>query len=158
MDKINEIFNSKKYKNLLKELEEIEKDRKFCKHNLEHFLSMSRITYIKALENNLNVSKDVIYAIGLLHDIGRVLEYKQGIPHHKGSLILSEEILKETSYTEEEKSLIYKCIEAHRSEEEQDELIEIIYKSDKLSRECFSCKAEKECYWNKEKKNMIIKY
>ena len=158
MDKISEIFSNEKYKNLLIELEEIEKDRKFCKHNLEHFLSFSRIAYIKVLENNIRISKDVIYAIGLLHDIGRVLEYKEGIPHHKGSLILSKEILKETSYTEEEKRLIYKCIECHRSENFEDELLEIIYISDKLSRECFSCEAEKECYWKKEKKNMIIKY
>ena len=37
-------------------------------------------------------------------------------------------------------------------------LEEIIYKADKLSRQCFNCKAEKECYWSKEKKNFRITY
>ena len=38
------------------------------------------------------------------------------------------------------------------------DLNNIIYTSDKLSRNCFSCKSEKECYWDKEKKNLKIKY
>ena len=37
-------------------------------------------------------------------------------------------------------------------------LEEIIYKADKLSRQCFNCKAEKECYWSSEKKNFKITY
>ncbi|MGL4875483.1 MAG: HD domain-containing protein [Clostridium sp.] len=158
MKKVNEIFENEKYREYLNELEILEKDRVFCKHNLEHFLNFSRIAYIKVLENKLNVPKEVIYAIGLLHDIGRVLEYKEGVDHHIGSVILSKEILKETSYTEEEKNLIYECIDSHRFANHNNILFEIIYESDKLSRECFKCKVEKECYWKKEKKNMNLKY
>lgn len=157
MNKINEILHNERYLNCLKELEVLEKDRAFCKHNIEHFLDVSRITYIKVLEEGLNYSKEVIYAIGLLHDIGRILEYKENIPHHLGSVILSKEILKETSYTEEEKKIIIKSIEDHRSEM-VDELSLLIYRSDKLSRNCFSCLSEKECYWSYEKKNFNISY
>lgn len=157
MEKVNQIYNNPVYRKLLDELEYIEKDRVFCKHNLEHFLNFSRIAYIKVLEEKLNVSKEVIYAVGLLHDIGRVKEYKEGIEHHKASIEISNEILKETTYTKEEKELICKLIFSHR-EVKDDKLLEIIYKSDKLCRECYKCKAEKECYWEDEKKNKTIKY
>ena len=157
MDKVNEILNNKDYKAYLIELNELEKEIEFCNHTIEHFLDVSRIAYIRVLENNLKYSKEVIYAIGLLHDIGRVLEYKEKIPHHEGSVIIAKEILKETSFTEDEKEEILKGIKNHRKNSE-DELARIIYESDKLSRNCFACKVEKDCYWSKEKKNFKIKY
>lgn len=157
MDKINEILLNKKYKEALVILEDLEKGREFCKHNIEHFLDVARIAYIKVLEEKLDYSKDIIYGIALLHDIGRVLQYKEGIPHHEGSVILAKEILKETSYNEEEKEAILSAIENHRCEDEN-KLNKIIYLSDKLSRNCFSCKSEKECYWSIDKKNLKIKY
>ena len=157
MDKVNEILNNKDYKIYFEELSELEKERVFCNHTIEHFLDVSRIAYIRVLEEGLKYSKEVIYAIGLLHDIGRVLEYKEEIPHHEGSVIIAKDILKETSFTKEEKDEILKGIENHRKDS-GDELSRIIYESDKLSRNCFSCKAEKDCYWSKEKKNFKIKY
>lgn len=157
MKKVNEILFNKKYIELLKKLELLEKDRIFCKHTMEHFLDLARIAYIRVLEEKLNYSKEVIYAIALLHDIGRVLEYEKGIPHHEGSVIIANEILEETSYNKEEKELIISAIENHRNVNSTD-LNNIIYTSDKLSRNCFSCKSEKECYWDKEKKNLKIKY
>ena len=92
MDKVNEILNNEKYKKYLVMLEELEKDRVFCKHGIEHSLDVARIAYIRVLELELPYSKEIIYAIALLHDIGRVLEYKENIPHHKGSLISSTQI------------------------------------------------------------------
>ena len=118
---------------------------------------MSRIAYIMALEENLSVSKEVIYAIGLLHDIGRVRQYEEGIHHDIASVEMSREILKETSFTEDEVNIILNGIANHRKESDN-KLEEIIYKADKLSRQCFNCKAEKECYWSSEKKNFKITY
>ena len=69
MDKVNEILNNKDYKVYLEELSELEKERVFCNHTIEHFLDVSRIAYIRVLEEGLKYSKEVIYAIGLLHDI-----------------------------------------------------------------------------------------
>ena len=60
-------------------------------------------------------------------------------------------------FNEEEIEIILNGIENHRSESDN-KLEEIIYKADKLSRQCFNCEAEKECYWSKEKKNFTIKY
>lgn len=155
MNNIDMILNNHKYKSLLKKLEELEQKRVFCKHNLEHFLDVARISYIYILENNLDYSKEVVYAIALLHDIGRVLEYEENIDHHKASVIIANELLKETYFKDEERELIIKAIENHRKES-NDELSKIIYKADKLSRNCFNCKAIKECYWNEDKKNKTI--
>ncbi|WP_294374996.1 HD domain-containing protein [uncultured Clostridium sp.] len=158
MDKINEILKNKKYIECLNEIEKLEKDRKFCRHNMNHFLDVARIAYILVLEKGLNYSKDVIYAVGLLHDIGRGEEYKTGVNHDDASAEIAEEILRETSYTDDEKKIILKAILSHGTDGSEDEFQDIIYKSDKLSRNCFKCHAEKECYWSKEKKNIIIKY
>ena len=157
MEKVNEILSNEKYRKNLIILGELEEDRVFCKHGIEHFLDVARIAYIRALEGNMPYSKEIIYAIALLHDIGRVLEYKENIPHHEGSLILSKEILDETSFSREDKEKILKAISEHRNVA-ADELSNLIYESDKLSRNCFSCKSEKECYWIKDKKNFAIKY
>ena len=157
MNNIDAIRNNKLYREALEKLSEYERDREFCNHTIEHFIDVSRIAYIMALEENLSVSKEVIYAIGLLHDIGRVRQYEEGIHHDIASVEMSREILKETSFTEDEVNIILNGIANHRKESDN-KLEEIIYKADKLSRQCFNCKAEKECYWSSEKKNFKITY
>lgn len=156
MENVNKILNNPKYKTLLKELNELEANREFCNHTIEHFLDVARIAYITVLEKGLRYNKEVIYSIALLHDIGRVLQYNEGIDHHKGSAIIAAEILEDTNFNEEDKALIIKCIKEHRKESD-DELSKIIYKSDKLSRNCFNCKAYNDCYWDENKKNKKIK-
>ena len=157
MENINIILNNKEYKQALEKLSEYEKNREFCNHTIEHFIDLSRIAYIMVLEEKLSVSKEVIYAIGLLHDIGRVRQYEEGIHHDIASVEMSKEILKETSFTDEEINIILNGIANHRKESDN-KVEEIIYKADKLSRQCFNCKAEKECYWSSEKKNFKITY
>ncbi|WP_297711879.1 HD domain-containing protein [Clostridium sp.] len=157
MNNIDAIMSNKLYKEALEKLSEYEKDREFCNHTIEHFIDVSRIAYIMVLEEKLSISKEVIYAIGLLHDIGRVRQYEEGIHHDIASVEMSKEILKETSFTEYEVDIILNGIDNHRRESDN-KLEEIIYKADKLSRQCFNCKAEKECYWSSEKKNFKITY
>ena len=103
MNNIDIITSNPKYLEYVRKIEVFEKERIFCKHTIEHFLDVARISYIQVLENNMKYSKEVIYAIALLHDIGRVLEYEKGTPHHEGSVILSKEILESTNFSEEEK-------------------------------------------------------
>ncbi|MEG0296424.1 MAG: HD domain-containing protein [Clostridium sp.] len=157
MKKVDKILNDNLYKKCLEEIKECEKDREFCLHNLEHFINMARISYIKVLEEGLAYSKDIIYSIGLLHDIGRAEEYKNNIPHHIASVEISKEILKDKGFSKEDIEVILKGIFDHRKGSD-DALGKIVYESDKLSRECFSCPAEKDCKWSKEKKNLTIKY
>lgn len=157
MNNIDAIMSNKLYKESLEKLSEYERDREFCNHTIEHFIDVSRIAYIMVLEEKLSVSKEIIYAIGLLHDIGRVRQYEEGIHHDIASVEMSIEILKETNFTEYEIDTILNGIANHRKESDN-KLEEIIYKADKISRQCFNCKAEKECYWSSEKKNFKITY
>ena len=135
MKNIDIIFNNVQYRNALKSLKEYEKDREFCNHTIEHFIDVARIAYIMVLEENLNISKEVIYAIGLLHDIGRVKQYEEGISHDIASVEMSKEILKETNFTADEINIILSGIASHRKESDK-RVEEIIYKADKLSRQC----------------------
>ena len=157
MKNIDIIMNNSMYTESLEKLKKYEENREFCNHTIEHFIDVARIAYIMVLEEKLSVSKEVIYAIGLLHDIGRVRQYEEGIHHDIASVEMSREILKETSFTEQEIHIILNAIANHRKESDN-KLEEIIYKADKLSRQCFNCKAEKECYWSSEKKNFKITY
>lgn len=157
LKRVNDILNSKMYKGYIEKIDKYEENREYCRHDMNHFLTMARIAYIMVLEKQLNYSKEIIYSVGLLHDIGRALEYEQGIPHHKASAIISKEILKEIDFSHEEKLIILKAIENHR-DECKDELSYIIYLSDKLSRNCIKCSANETCYWSDEKKNFTIRY
>lgn len=155
--KVNKILNSEKYKEYIKKNNECEIDREFCKHNLDHFLDVARIAYIICLEKGLNYSKEIIYAIAILHDIGRWMQYEKGLPHEEASEILAKELLREAGFLEYEENLILQAIISHRKDGEE-ELNSIIYKSDKLSRKCFACSAESRCNWSKDKKNLNIVY
>lgn len=155
----NIIVKSKIYKDYLKELEYLESDRFFCRHNYEHFISVARICYILKLEENVNVCKDMIYATALLHDLGRIFEIKEGINHALASVTIAKEILKLTNFSKEDKERILNCISYHRKKEKsEDEFFNIFYRADKLSRPCFRCPAYKQCNWSFQKKNHEIIY
>lgn len=157
--RINNILENKKYQECLLKIKEYEANRIFCKHDIEHFLDVARIAYIICLENNIQVRKDIIYAISLLHDIGRWMQYELKISHEEASCQLSIGILEEAGYEAYEIEIITEAIKSHRNKEnDKDSLNSIIYKSDKISRNCFSCGAEPECNWSNEKKNIRIKY
>lgn len=107
----------------------------------------------------MDVDKDMIYATALLHDLGRVLEIKEGINHAIGSVDIAREILEITDFSLEEKNRILSCISYHRTKDaSEDEFFNIFYRADKLSRPCFRCPAYDECNWSYEKKNHEIKY
>lgn len=154
MDRINDILNNNKFIKYLNKNEKREKRRVFCKHTLEHFLDTARIAYIINLENNLGISKEDIYATALLHDIGKWKQYESGIPHEIASSELAKTILQECSFNATEIGIITEAILGHRKKEENPkDLIGLISLADKLSRNCFNCKAKDNCSWNEEKKN-----
>lgn len=158
-DRIYKVLNHKKYREYINKIEIHERDREFCRHDLQHFIDTSRIAYILNLEKKLNIKKDVIYAAGLLHDVGRWMQYERGIPHNKASEELSEEILKDCYFNEEEISEIKNAILNHRkNDKESENLSGILYKADKLSRNCFSCSSIDRCNWEEDKKNLTVKY
>ena len=158
MDRVNQIWNHPLYQTELRKLQLLEADREFCRHTPEHFLDVARLAYIRALEENASVSKELIYCTALLHDIGRARQYEDGTPHDEAGAVIAEQILKELGFSPEEIQAIVSAIRGHRAETNQTILGQLIYRADKKSRNCFSCKAEPECYWSSAKKNMTIQY
>ena len=160
MKECEAIRNHSSYVKYYKKLKKAEMDRIFCRHQMSHYLNVARIAYIYNLEQNLGFRKEVIYAASILHDIGKYKQYKKKIPHEIASAEIAEEILgdlPEEYFSEEEKGQIVEAILEHRKmKSEMSELGRILYISDKKSRACYMCPAEKECDWSAEKKNMEI--
>lgn len=158
--RINSIIQHESYQLYYKKIQSLEEERPFCKHDMAHFLDVARIATILSLEENSGVSREMIYAAALLHDIGRHEQYLQGIPHEKSSASLSFPILESCGFTPEEISEIQIAILNHRTFEVavQKDLSGYLYRGDKASRSCHSCKQETQCSWPSAKKNMYITY
>ena len=156
MERVNKILSNAEFKHCLQTIETLEKDRIFCKHGITHLLDTARIGYILNLENSLNFPKDIIYATALLHDIGRYDEYIHKISHHKISKRVIN-ILKDCNYSNDEISTIVEAIGNHdKPPTDIKTLSDVLYKADKLSRMCFNCNVQNECYWNTNKKNKTL--
>jgi uncharacterized protein len=153
MERVNAILNNPIYIANLKIIEESEKKRIFCKHDLEHFLNVARIMKIKALEDNLPIATSIIYATSFLHDLGRSIQYTLGEDHAKASARLAREILPTCNFTFEEIELIAFAIQNHNSKDSNEPLAKLLCYADKISRNCFICPAKKACNWPENKKN-----
>lgn len=141
----------------LNKLETYEKDRIYCRHNMTHLLDVARIGWIMILEQGLPVSKDVMYAAGLLHDIGKGIQYESGTPHNISSAELAGPILTDCGFTQAENDLICKAILCHRKPcSEPEPLVQILYAADKTSRACYACHACQDCDWSDKKKNLSL--
>ena len=161
MKKVNAILAHPLYRECYARLEELEKDRIFCRHQMTHLLDVARIAYISNMEQGLGIEKEVIYAAALLHDIGKYVQYEDGTPHEQSGEKIASEILGSLSETDafsvEENRMILTAIRGHRKLRENPEPLEwLLYTGDKASRMCFACPAEGECDWSTEKKNMEI--
>lgn len=158
MERINEICRHPVWKEQMAQLEQLEKDRIFCKHGTEHLLDVARLAYIENLEENRGIEKECIYAAALLHDVGKALQYTQKIPHEKGGREYASVILKDCGFDSQEEKVILEAIAGHRdsSNKECKNLTGIIYRADKRSRMCGFCKAYGACNWSEEKKNYNI--
>lgn len=155
---VQRIWEHPLYQESLLTIERLERDRIFCGHDRTHLLDVARIACIENLESGSRIPKYLIYAAALLHDIGRHLQYLDGIPHHEGSALLAEKILPECGFSSGDIEQILDAIRSHRNKDMRTAsgLSGLIYRADKRSRCCFACPAEAECNWSKEKKNMIL--
>lgn len=158
-DKINLVIENHSFQYNLRKIENFEKHREFCKHNMQHFLDVARLMYIINLENTLNIPKYIIYTTALLHDIGRGQQYEKGTPHHIASVEIAKSILAQCKFDSERIEEIIAAIGSHRNNTgDSNSLSEILYKCDKLSRRCVHCVAIDECNWSVEEKNFKITY
>lgn len=156
MGRVQRLFSLPRYQEELKTITEEEGSRPFCRHTLEHFLDVARLMYIRNLEEGNPLDGEVIYAAALLHDLGRGLQYRKGIPHHEASVLLAQELLPHCGFERKETEQISAAIGCHRSQEGQDILARYLYQADKQSRNCFVCPVCDQCYWPEEKKNHCI--
>jgi len=160
MDRVQNILQHETYIDYCKKIAKWEETRKFCGHDMVHFLNVARIAMLLNLEENeIPIPKDIIYGTALLHDVGRFVEYEDGEDHAIASARLAPAILDASGYSKEEIALMVEAIANHRNKEIKDasDLKGILYRADKLSRPCYGCLMEPECNWQKKKKNMILK-
>lgn len=159
MNRIDKLIHDDKYVMCMKKIRSAEKDRRFCRHDLSHSMDVARISYILDMEENLGFDKSVVYAMALLHDIGRCEEYENRVSHHRAGAELARDILIRCGYDETDTEAICSAIEQHKGPGDDDSersLSNLLYRADKLSRNCFDCVAYDECYWTENKKNRGI--
>jgi uncharacterized protein len=145
MKRINDILNDLEYLRCVKMIQAAEADRIYCRHDPAHFLDVARIARIMALEENLDADKELLYAAALLHDIGRWMEYENGTDHAIAGKELAEKILATHGFTEAERAMITAAIEGHRTGGAASPLANLLYRADKLSRNCVLCDAAATC-------------
>ena len=158
MDRINQILNDSQFMEYLKKNEQSEEMRIFCRHDLVHFLDVCRIALILNLERNLGLDKEIIYAAGLLHDIGRWVEYATGQDHASASAELAKAILERCGFSKGETAAILDAISAHRSKAHESELSRILFEADKASRMCLTCPARSQCKNFRHGETFLLKY
>ena len=150
----NDILKNPKFKKEMASIQEAEKDREFCHHSIDHSLDVARIAYIISLENGLGISKDIIYATALLHDIGRSMGKED---HNINSANMAEEIMEECGYDSESIEAAAYAILHHRDKSGTTaSLRDIISIADKECRRCYCCRAYDRCIWKDEDKNKDI--
>ncbi len=159
MPRVNDILNNEEYIKTVREIEALETDRIYCKHGFDHFLSVARIAMIINLDNELNIDAELIYSAAFLHDIGRVEEYKRGVRHEEVSAERAGDFLVSAGFNAAECSMIVSAIANHRDEERAGvkALDNLIYRADKLSRNCFFCNQTESCSKALCKRNLEIK-
>lgn len=160
MDRIDRILNHNLFKEHLSKNMAAEAERCFCRHDMAHFLDVARIGMILNLKERQEIDEEVVYAAGLLHDIGKHLQYSRGIPHEQASAEIAPAILRDCGFDENDTDVIAKAILSHRDDDSAfaEGLTGILYRADKASRPCFSCGMEQECNWKDGKKNCRIRY
>ena len=142
MDRVNEILGHPVFSEHLTRLETLEQTRYFCRHGLPHLLDVARMMWIAALERQLPLNREVVYAAALLHDLGRVEQMEAGTPHHQASAGLAARILPDAGFCGVEIALIQSAIASHRSDGGENILGQLLYWADKKSRACWMCPAK----------------
>lgn len=159
LKRISLVVKNEKFLSLIKKIEQDEKNRIFCKHDFKHLVKTAEICYTLSCKYNLNIKKDIIYAVSFMHDLGRAVEYETGISHEEYSSNFAEEILSKCNFENDEIKQICDVINSHRAKpSDLHSFSNIFYMADKFSRNCPECSAYDECYWSEEDKSHTTKY
>lgn len=165
LPRVDALWRHPVFQERLARIGELERDRGFCRHGLEHLLDVARVAWIIALEEGLDLPRDVVYAAALLHDLGRAAQYESGEPHDAAGARIAREIMgtvdEDRAFSDAEQALIVDAIGAHRGGAGGSAavlpLADLIRRADKLSRPCFACFARPACNWPQDKQNLAIR-
>ncbi len=161
MERIDMILKDSAYVDYINHNVVAAKDDPFCKHDLAHMVDVARIAYILVLEEYQDLdyfirttgltgreaAKEVIYAAGLLHDIGKWKEYETGIDHATYGARLARELLTRAYFDEKEIEIIARAIYEHRNISRDISFLgERMHRADNLSRACSQCQQKDHCY------------
>ena len=79
--------------------------------------------------------------------------------HADAGVIIAEDILHRVGYSDTEVKVILEAIKLHGEDTAPDgTLAKLLFRADKLSRNCFRCEAEPECFWDEALKNKGLLY
>lgn len=159
MDRINRILEHPFFKECIKKNEMAEAKRSFCHHDIEHLCAVARIAMLLNLEEGHGIPKDIVYAAAFLHDCGRFKQYLEGISHDEAGAEIARQILPECGYNEDEITCIVRAIASHRGSSHktrEGELENLLYRADKMSRNCRFCEMYEECNWPEELKGQEL--
>lgn len=158
MERVNKIINNSEFRELVDKLNNLEADRIYCRHNMEHFLDVARIGALLNEDEKCGYSRELIYAAALLHDLGRVSEYETGTPHDEASVLIAKRLLAACDFDEGEIETVAEAISSHRRyklSEADKSFGALLYRADKMSRNCMLCDAP-GCKIPIDKRNMNL--
>lgn len=158
MERVDRVLGHPEFQRRLTELTELERDRIFCRHGLDHLLAVARLMLILSREEGIDLPRDRLYAAALLHDVGRGEQYRTGVPHARAGVPIAEKILADCGFGPEEREELLRAIAAHSGGGDSAPLSRLLYRADKLSRPCFACPAAGECSWTHKEKNLTLEY
>lgn len=189
MPRVNRIIQHASYDDYYVRNKRAEEERIFCRHGADHGLDVARIAYIFLLEGKIiesqnpivsapwekglstscrkglpidfghNVLKEIVYAAGILHDIGRWVEYETGDDHALVSARLATPILWDCGFVEKEIETITQGILEHRLKPEKTGSLlgQALALADDWARDCKNCASQSECYkYTKAMEEIII--
>lgn len=149
LSRVNKILQHTLYEEYSTRNRVAESQRIYCRHGSDHGLSVARIVYIYFLERKeVSLSKEVVYAAGVLHDIGRWLEYESQEDHALVGARLAAPILRDCGFSEQEVEIITQGILEHRLQpsEELSVLGHALALADDWERDCKNCESKVSCY------------
>lgn len=160
MDRVKAILEDPFYMDCLGKNGEREKNRRYCKHDLQHMALVSQVSYKILLESgnleNLIVpmplpgpdtAREIVYAAGLLHDIARWVQYDTGEDHAQAGARLARPVLEQAGFNRVEIEIILRAIREHRKSGPGQSLLgKVLCLADDLSRPCSTCGARLDCY------------
>ncbi|MDO4540097.1 MAG: HD domain-containing protein [Syntrophomonadaceae bacterium] len=159
MKRIQHLVSDPTYQEYIRRNVEQEKGDSHCDHDMSHHFDVARITYILILEQNeLNyfvkeaglssrlAAKEVIYAAGLLHDVGLWQQYISGECHATVSAQLARKMLPEAGFGAHEIDIICRAVFEHSSpSREMSFLGERLHRAGNLARNCAVCEHFDNC-------------